>query len=239
MHKDCIILAGGLGTRIKAVLQDTPKCLAAIDGQPFLHYIMMHLKKYHFCKIIFSVGHLSEPVKNWVLENRKTYGFAIDFAEETTPLGTGGAIKNAMQYAQSDDVVVMNGDTLFDIDIEALFNAQNKYKADVTIALKPMQNFDRYGTVIIDAENKIVDFKEKQQQASGLINGGIYTIYKPSFMSISLPEVFSFETDYLQKHDQFNHNIYGQVFDNYFIDIGIPTDYAKAQVELPKLFANG
>jgi D-glycero-alpha-D-manno-heptose 1-phosphate guanylyltransferase len=233
MHKDCIILAGGLGTRIKDVLHDTPKCLADINGKPFLHYLLTYLTKFHFCKVVFSVGHLSEAVKKYVLENRNHFNIAVDFAEEETPLGTGGAIKNALQYTDSDDVVIVNGDTLFDINIDELYDAQSKHGADITIGLKQMENFDRYGTVIIDEAGQVTEFKE-----SGLINGGVYVLYKPSFMSLNLPEIFSFETEYLQKFKTNNHNIYSVTFNNYFIDIGIPTDYAKAQIELPKLFDN-
>jgi D-glycero-alpha-D-manno-heptose 1-phosphate guanylyltransferase len=235
MHKDCIILAGGLGTRLRDAVPDKPKCLAEINGIPFLHYILMQLKPFHFCKIVFSVGYQKEMVMDWVTANRKTYGFAIDFAEETEPLGTGGAIKNALQYTDSEDVVVMNGDTFFDVDVDALYASQQLKEADVTMALKPMQNFERYGTVQQKTDGQITGFAEKQACADGLINGGIYVLYKKSFEMLALGDKFSFENDYLQKHLS-THNIYGVASDKYFIDIGIPSDYEKAKIDFAKIF---
>jgi D-glycero-alpha-D-manno-heptose 1-phosphate guanylyltransferase len=236
MHKDCIILAGGLGTRLKDVVPDRPKCMAEINGKPFLHYLLTQLMPYHFCKVVFSVGPQKELVKEWVIANRKTYGFAIDFAEEEEPLGTGGAIKNALKYTDSDDVIIMNGDTFFDIDIDELYATQQLKEADVTIALKQMQNFDRFGTVQMNADNQITAFEEKKPYDRGLINGGIYVIYKKSYLSLELGDVFSFENDYLQTHLN-KHFYYGVPSEKYFIDIGIPADYEKAKLDFTNIFA--
>jgi D-glycero-alpha-D-manno-heptose 1-phosphate guanylyltransferase len=236
MHKDCIILAGGRGTRLQSVVKDQPKCLADINGEPFLHYILTQLKPHHFCKVVFSVGYLKDQVIDWVNNNWQRYGFAIDFAEETEPLGTGGGIKNALKYTDTDDVVVLNGDTMFNIDFDALLAINQMKQADVSLALKPMQNFDRYGTVVVNEENEIVKFEEKQFKENGLINGGIYCIYRPSFLSLDLPNVFSFEQDYLEKSASFKHHIYGLQQNNYFIDIGIPQDYEQAKLDFKTKF---
>jgi D-glycero-alpha-D-manno-heptose 1-phosphate guanylyltransferase len=238
MHKDVIILAGGLGTRLQSVVADTPKCLAPVAGKPFLHYILTALKPYHVCKIVFSVGHLKHQVIDWVQANRQQYGFAVDFAEEAEPLGTGGAIKNALPYTDNDDVIILNGDTLFMADIDELIAFQQQKQADVSIALKPMANFERYGTVVLNQEQEVINFIEKKPQEAGLINGGIYSLYKPSFLSLNMPQKFSFESDYLEKAITHQHHVYGQVHDKYFIDIGIPTDFTRAQVELPQIIAN-
>lgn len=234
-HKDCIILAGGLGTRLQSVVEDKPKCLAPIDGKPFLHYLLLQIQRYHFRNIIFSVGYKKEMVKDYLSKNANNYSFEYVFAEEEEPLGTGGAIMNAMQYVATDDAIVMNGDTLFDIDLDALYLFQKNNMADCTLALKLMNEADRYGIVHIDEQNSITSFEEKKIGASGLINGGIYCLFKKSFINIPFEKKFSFEKEYLEKMIS-ERNFMAFTQDKYFIDIGIPTDYNKAQTEIPRLF---
>ena len=127
---------------------------------------------------------------------------------------------------------VINGDTYFDVDLEALFNLHIHHKALLTVALKKMQKFDRYGTVEIDNDHKIIAFNEKKYVEEGLINGGIYCLDKKIF-SQDLPDKFSFEKEILEK-EFIKGNVFGKVFDGYFIDIGIPEDYAKAQDDFRK-----
>ena len=235
MHRDCIILAGGLGTRLRDVVSDKPKCLANINGKPFLHYLGQYLSRFHFCKVVFAIGYKGHMVKDYVLANRDVFNFAFDFAEEEEPLGTGGAILNALPYCDTDDFFVLNGDTFFDVDIDAMTHMQESRMADCTLALKPMSVPDRYGLVHINAEQQVTGFTEKQAGAGGLINGGVYCLYRHSFLNIPFPKKFSFEKDYLEKmvHER---DMFGLVQDRYFIDIGIPSDYEKAQYEIPELF---
>jgi D-glycero-alpha-D-manno-heptose 1-phosphate guanylyltransferase len=235
MHRDCIILAGGMGTRLQSVVQDKPKCLAEVNGKPFLYYICQHLSKYHFCKVIFSVGYKKEMVIDYVMQHREEFKFAFDFAEEDEPLGTGGAILNALQYSDTQDFFVINGDTFFDVNYDEMSYWQETKMADCTIALKPMQIADRYGLVNMNDESQIVGFEEKKVGASGLINGGVYCIFRNSFLNIPFPQKFSFEKDYLEKMIN-ERDMIGYVSDKYFIDIGIPEDYARAQTEIPALF---
>jgi D-glycero-alpha-D-manno-heptose 1-phosphate guanylyltransferase len=235
MHRDCIILAGGMGTRLQSVVNDKPKCLAEVNGKPFLYYICQHLSKYHFCKVIFSVGYKKEMVIDYVMSNRDEFKFAFDFAEEDEPLGTGGAILNALQYSDTQDFFVINGDTFFDVNYDEMSFWQENKMADCTLALKPMQNADRYGLVNMNDESQIIGFEEKKPGSSGLINGGVYCIFRNSFLNIPFPQKFSFEKDYLEKMIN-ERDMIGYVSDNYFIDIGIPEDYARAQTEIPALF---
>jgi len=236
MHRDCIILAGGMGTRLQSVVNDKPKCLAEVNGKPFLYYICQHLSKYHFCKVIFSVGYKKEMVIDYVMQHREEFKFAFDFAEEDEPLGTGGAILNALQYSDTQDFFVINGDTFFDVNYDEMSYWQETKMADCTIALKPMQIADRYGLVNMNDESQIIGFEEKKVGASGLINGGVYCIFRNSFLNIPFPQKFSFEKDYLEKMIN-ERDMIGYVSDNYFIDIGIPEDYARAQTEIPALFS--
>jgi len=237
MHRDCIILAGGFGTRLQSVVNDKPKCLADINGKPFLYYICKHLARFHFCKVVFAVGYMKDMVKDYVMNHRDEFKFAFDFAEEEEPLGTGGAIMNALPYCDTEDFFVVNGDTFFDVNIDEMSVFQQNQMADCTVALKPMQHADRYGLVDLDpATQAIRGFREKQEGSSGLINGGVYCLFRPSFLNIPFPKVFSFEKDYLEKMLT-ERDLYGMVQDKYFIDIGIPDDYRRAQTEIPALFS--
>ena len=218
-----IILAGGFGTRLSTVVKDVPKPMAPINGKPFLHYIFKELQHQKIKQVVLSVGHLKEVIQDYFQD--KYLGISIQYAIENEPLGTGGGIKHAFNFVE-DDAFVLNGDTFFDIELSKL----KKTDADISIALKPMFNFDRYGTVELNNENTIVSFKEKKYCEHGLINGGVYYFKKSLFDKIETERKFSFEKDILEKHLHVLQ-IQGTVFDNYFIDIGIPEDYKQAQID--------
>lgn len=224
-----IILAGGLGTRLRTVVQDTPKCMAPVAGKPFLHYVIAHLKKQGVEQFIFSLGYMSYTIMTYV--NDQYPMINVQYSIEAAPLGTGGAIRLACEKTTEKNVLVLNGDTLFSLDLATLTSFHNGCGADCTLSLKPMQDFDRYGVVEMNEDQSIASFKEKQHYDSGLINAGVYALNVPGFMSEPLPEIFSFEKDYLEKYCR-ERRFYGVVQDTYFIDIGIPEDYSRAQVEL-------
>lgn len=216
-------MAGGFGTRLSSVVKDVPKPMAPINDKPFLHYIFKELQHQNIQQVVLSVGHLKEVIQDFFQD--KYLGISIQYAIENEPLGTGGGIKNAFSLVD-DDAFVLNGDTYFDIELLKLKNEQT----DISIALKPMFEFDRYGTVELNNESSIISFNEKKYCAHGLINGGIYYFKKSLFDKIETAKKFSFEKDILEKHLS-DLNIQGKVFDNYFIDIGIPEDYEKAKID--------
>lgn len=221
MQKECIILAGGLGTRLQSVVMDVPKCMAPINGQPFIKYLLDYLENERFDRVIISLGYKSEIIINWL--ESVNYGMQIEYVIEKVPLGTGGAIKFAMSLVQSDTVFIYNGDTFFSIDSDLLLSQHIKKKADISIALKFLHNIDRYGTVKMNNDNKIIQFIEKKHLEQGLINGGIYIINKDLLIQTQ-DEAFSFEKDILEKKvDELFFS--GVIFNNYFIDIGVPKDY--------------
>ncbi|MBK7435088.1 MAG: nucleotidyltransferase family protein [Chitinophagaceae bacterium] len=230
MGTEAIILAGGLGTRLRSVVADIPKCMAPVAGKPFLHYVLEQLKSEGVDQFIFSLGHLSEQVIHYLetqqAELRKQYSV------ESSPLGTGGAIKLACSKAREKTVIVVNGDTLFSLDLKKLTSFHQQCAADCTLSLKPMTDFNRYGVVELHKDHSVASFKEKQHYESGLINAGVYALDPERFLSEDLPERFSFETDYLETHYK-TRKIFGVVQNSYFIDIGIPKDYERAQIELP------
>ena len=232
MLKEAIILAGGLGTRLRSVVEEQPKSMAPINGRPFLEYLLDFLMVQKMEKIIFSVGYKSTYITDYFGEKYKN--MAIAYAFEKEPLGTGGAIKNAIQQANENEVLVTNGDSLFLCGVQAQYLFHKKNNAHLTLALKPMKNFERYGTVELNNENKIIKFNEKQPTGAGLINGGVYIFEKNIFNALPLPLKFSIEKDFFEKYiSQFS--FFGFEDDSYFLDIGIPEDYAKAQDEFKRL----
>lgn len=227
--REAIILAGGLGTRLRSVVQDFPKCMAPVNNKPFLSYVINYLLAEGITHFIFSLGYKSEAIIEFL---EKDFGdLTFKTSVEEVPLGTGGAIKKACAIAKDTHILVANGDTYFNIDAELLGSIHSLSGACCTLSLKPMRNFDRYGVLEIDECSVIKSFKEKQFYESGLINGGVYAINKNKFLAENLPEKFSFEKDYLEKFYEIR-KMFGIVQDEYFIDIGIPEDYARAQREM-------
>lgn len=234
MITEAIILAGGLGTRLRGVVGDLPKCMAPVNGIPFINFIVSYLKNEGIEKFIFSLGYRNEIIRDYL---DKTFpNTDKSFVLEDEPLGTGGAIKTACKEVKAENVIIINGDTLFNINLAELSNAHKSCTAGCTIALKTMTSFSRYGTVEINRDKTIQAFHEKKYCENGLINGGIYALNVPDFLSQNLPRVFSFETEFLQKYVG-TRNLYGLLFDNYFIDIGIPGDYKKFQQDYNLILA--
>ncbi len=230
---EAIVLAGGLGTRLQGVIGAYPKCMAEVNGKPFLAHLFDYLDRQGCTRAILSLGFKSHVIIDW-LEKQDLY-FEVDCVIEDEPLGTGGGIQAAMEEAGADDVVVLNGDTMFMADLQDLIKSHRSNKAETTLALKEMKNFDRYGVVNTNQSGLITSFEEKQHRESGTINGGIYVISRESFLKRGLPEKFSFEKDYLEKFLGAK-KFFGYKSDAYFIDIGIPEDYNKAQEDFKTIF---
>lgn len=230
--KEGIILAGGFGTRLQSVVSDVPKSMAEVAGKPFLEYLLSYAEEQQFEYIILSLGYKADSIINW-LNTTKEWPFRISYVIEETPLGTGGAIKFAAEKSTSDNIFVINGDTFFDVRTSDFYEFHKSNNADITIALKPMTDFDRYGSVQLNDNKQIITFNEKRYCKEGLINGGIYLINKNIFKKLNLPERFSFEKDIMEAYVD-KLNIYGFEQDNYFIDIGIPSDFEKANSDFEK-----
>jgi D-glycero-alpha-D-manno-heptose 1-phosphate guanylyltransferase len=228
---EAIILAGGLGTRLRSAVPDLPKCMAPVNGKPFLFYVINFLQKQGISTFILSLGYKSEVIIDYCNTNFATLD--IQYVIEAEPLGTGGAIQLACEKAVGNTVVATNGDTLFMVELAALLQFHKNQHANCTLALKPMQHFDRYGVVELTTNGSISSFKEKMFYTEGLINGGLYVLEKSALKAAALPEKFSFEKDFLEK--QYQLNMYGMPQDGYFIDIGIPEDFERAQTELNNL----
>ena len=225
---EAVILAGGLGTRLRSVVSEVPKCMAPVDGKPFLQYMLEWLSRFDVSHVVLSVGYLREVIFAFI--DSREWPFEISYAVEEEPLGTGGGIRLALTKCREDRVIVLNGDTFFNVDLKAL-----TFAAPVTLALKPMRNFDRYGAVDL-AGGLVTGFHEKTACTEGLINGGVYALVRSRLDLAFYPGRFSFEKDLLEPLAA-ARLVAGQVQEGYFIDIGIPEDYTRAQRELPEIRA--
>ncbi len=229
----CIVLAGGQGTRLRGTFDEAlPKCLAPVGGKPFLYWLFRYLEVQGCTYCALSLGYKSEAVLQWLEDSPPP--FLVDCVIEEAPLGTGGGLAAALQVATAEDVVVLNGDTLFDIELGDLLTQHQISGAETLLALKPLEDPDRYGTVALSGEGVITGFQEKAPGAKGLINGGVYVVNREEFLARNLPEAFSFERDYLERFLS-EGAFKGNVQEGYFIDIGVPADYERAQTEIPAL----
>jgi len=223
-----IILAGGMGTRLKTIISDLPKPMAPIMNVPFLTYQLNYLKHFGIKKVIFSVGYLSEKIIGHY--NQSFENISIEYSIEKNPLGTGGGIRMAMSNLNEDLVLILNGDSFFDLDLEQFYNLHLEQKSEFSLALRYVNNSERYGNIEFNSSNQITSFIEKNQlNQSGYINAGVYILSKKLYLQNTKPNInFSIEKDFFEK--QLNQLIIkGFEFKDYFIDIGIPEDYLKAQ----------
>lgn len=238
MITEAIILAGGFGTRLQTVVSDVPKPMAPVNGKPFLDYIFLYLKHYGITHVVLSTGYLAHKVSDRY--EKEFDGIRVSYAVEETPLGTGGGIRLAMEQCSTQHILVLNGDSFFDVDLDT-YSAQYKgFGSDGALALRKVDNASRYGTIIQGNDQRIAAFKEKDSvDKPGLINGGVYLLNKEFFL-VSTPEkkAFSIEKDFFETRLS-TITLCGFEHDGYFIDIGIPEDYERAQEDFKKFKYNG
>ncbi len=225
---EAIVLAGGFGTRLSNIVSNVPKPMASINGQPFLKYIFDYLLKNKVTFAVLAVGYKAEVVYKYFGYNYQN--LKIEYSVETAPLGTGGAIKKALSLCSKEDVLIINGDTYFDVDINNMLAFHINKGSCLTMAVKPMINFSRYGSVVVE-NDMIKRFEEKKPTLKGKINGGTYII-KKKILEVIDKETFSFEKSVLESK---LFDIYAYESDGYFIDIGIPEDYYKAQEDFKNI----
>lgn len=230
MIKEAVVLAGGFGTRLRSVISDLPKPLAPVNGHPFLHYVFAHLKKHGLQHVVLSVGYMHEKIQEHF--GNEYLGMNVSYAIEHEALGTGGGIRLGMELCKDAHVLAMNGDTLYEVPLTEMFDQHLGGSCDATLAMRKVEDGSRYGTLQLEGK-RITAFREKSPEHTGphLINGGVYAMRRKSFMGLTQPkEKFSIEYDYFGKYaDKMLLN--GFDCDAYFIDIGIPEDYARAQKE--------
>ncbi len=222
---EAIILSGGKGTRLQSVIKDIPKTMADVNGTPFLETTLQWLNSFNINKVILAVGYKKEYIKKYFGNNYKNIN--LIYSEEEEPLGTGGAIKKALKECVDDNVIVMNGDVLARVDLNKMYEKHLSLGSVMTIAVKEMTNFDRFGVVKFN-KDRITRFEEKKYVEKGFMNTGIYIMNKDIFENKIEDKSFSIENDYLSKYID-KDKISPFIFAGEFIDIGIPEDYQKIQ----------
>lgn len=221
---EAIVLAGGFGTRLKKVIGNIPKPMAPINNLPFLTYLFEFLLNNNISTTVLSVYYKYHLIKDYY--NNSYKNLDIKYSIDNQELGTGGAIMNAILRSNNDSLYIVNGDTYFDVELDFLLEKHYEDGNDITLALKPMSNFERYGFVNIDSMGRVISLGKKEYKKNGLIDGGIYLINKEIFNNIKNIQKFSFN-DFISTN--LNYLKVGTfICDNLFIDIGTPEDYNNA-----------
>ena len=222
---EAIVLAGGLGTRLRSVVADLPKAMAPVAGRPFLEHLLDLLVEAGFESAILAVGYRSEAIRGHFGERYR--GLPLTYSVENHALGTGGAIRLALRSATAHDVFVVNGDTFVDVDFRSMLEAHRRAAAAMTVAVHKVPDTARYGSLALE-EDRIRGFLEKGRYGPGWISAGVYVVPRSLLDDSRLPSAFSFESDFLvpgvQSLKPLAYPTYGL-----FIDIGVPDDYARAQ----------
>ncbi|MCS6990990.1 MAG: HAD-IIIA family hydrolase [Chitinophagales bacterium] len=227
---DAIVLAGGLGTRLRPLVADVPKPMARIGGIPFLEYVFHYAVSNGVTCLWVACGYRHEAIQEYF--GNQYQGIPIRYVVEQTPLGTGGGLRKAIKQSAAEEYIVLNGDTIFCVPLRDLVWRSRSFDAELALALKPMKRLTRYGVVQTETDGRIVSFHEKNYYEKGTINGGVYYVKRSLFEDLVWPEAFSLEQDVLQTHYR-HRKFYGFGYDAYFIDIGVPDDFFRARKELP------
>lgn len=224
-----IILAGGLGTRLAPVTDVIPKPMAQVGSRPFLEYLLDYLIEQDCEAAVLAVSHKWEKIQEYF--GYAYRGMQLSYSVEDKPLGTGGAIRQALDTFPDEEVFVLNGDTLFRVDLEGLAATHRHGRVQLTIAIKQVAESGRFGRVEVTPGGVISGFLEKSSAGPGWINGGVYMLSRSLFVNFHMPKRFSFEQDLVGPNIG---RIWPRAFqsDAYFIDMGVPEDYERAQHEI-------
>lgn len=222
---DVVILCGGLGKRLMPVVSDRPKPMAEINGRPFLDILIRYAGSYGFRRFILCIGHMGDTIKKYYGDNPDI--FEMVFSEETVPLGTAGAVKNAEALIHTDTFLVMNGDSFCQANLSEFTAFHRNNKAKLSIVLVKSENPQDCGTVKVDGRNRIISFNEKvAADVNGLNNGGIYCFEKEVLSLIQCGRSSSLEYDLFPR--MVGKECYGYITRESMIDIGTPERYEEA-----------
>ena len=222
----CVILAGGRGTRLNPVVSDRPKVLAQIHGRPFLTYLLDQLISAGSKQVVLCTGYMAEEIRRQIGD---TYKFLqIIHSTEDRPLGTAGAIRNALQHVHSDVLFLMNGDSFVGVDLKDYLRWYFEKDREAALLLTHVKDARRYGRVKVVEDDTVISFEEKGENASeGLVNAGIYLLKKTLLALIPPHTFYSLEQDVLPK--LIGSGMYGYRCNGRFIDIGTPESYRLAE----------
>jgi NDP-sugar pyrophosphorylase family protein len=225
---DVVILAGGLGTRLRGVVPDVPKPMAPVGGRPFLDILLRALDgKPWVGKVVIAVGHMSGQIIA-AYGGRKEYSFDILFSLEEEPLGTGGAVRLAFDRTETPEVLVLNGDSFVEVDWNMFIDNHRRRGYSMSLVLRQVDEAGRYGRVVLDDQGRAIRFEEKRESAGpGLVNAGAYLFDRRLMAGIPAGGKVSLEVDLMPGF--LDKGVGGFVTDGKFIDIGLPESYQFAQ----------
>jgi NDP-sugar pyrophosphorylase family protein len=222
------VLAGGLGTRLRSVVSDRPKVLADVGGRPFLAYLLDHLASQGIRRVVLCTGYLGEQVE---AAFGPTYGeLSLVYSREREPLGTGGALRLALPHFTTDDLLVLNGDSLVASPIVEMLTAHRRRGATATLLLSRVDDAERYGTVALDQAGRVVRFAEKGAAGPGLVSAGVYVLRRELLAVVPADRAVSIERDLFPTW--IGPAMHGYVSDQAFLDIGLPDTLAEARRRL-------
>jgi len=228
---DVVILCGGLGTRLNSVVDDRPKSMVEINDRPFLDILVDYVARYGFTRFILCTGYKRGFIRRYY--ESKSSGLMFLISEESEPLGTAGAIKHAESCIKSDIFLVLNGDSLCEIDLEDFLKFHIGKRALASIALTTLKSPGDYGVIELDGDHKVIRFSEKVLvDSNGLVNTGMYLFGRKILGEIPPGEKRSLEYDIFPKI--LNKGVYGYVTEKKFVDIGTPE-----RLEMAKNYFSG
>ena len=221
-----VILAGGLGKRLRKAVSNQPKVMAEVNGKPFLYYVLDQLAEVDIKRVVISTGYMADKIEKVIGSSYK--GLKVDYSWEESPLGTGGALKLAGHYIRTTNCLVMNGDSYTEFDPVLLFRSYKQKNANIVLLAKMVSGTSRFGTIQMNEHNEIIRFMEKGSSTGlGLINAGIYLMKTLTLQKIPNKTPCSLEYDFFPA--MIGQNIYGYETKGNFIDIGTLESYAKAE----------
>jgi NDP-sugar pyrophosphorylase family protein len=224
-----IVLAGGLGTRLRAAVPDRPKPLAPVAGRPFVTHLLDDLEDAGVREAVLCVSHMADAVKAALGDRYRSIRLA--YSREATPLGTGGAIRQALPQASSGTVLVANGDSLFRTDLRAFWEWHVARGLHASLLLARVEDAGRFGRVAFDNLGRITEFAEKDGvREPGWINAGLYLLDRSRILSIPPGQPISLEKEVFPRWIPLG--LHGRTSEGLFMDIGTPESYRQAELAL-------
>ncbi|OGX34770.1 MAG: hypothetical protein A3C36_01180 [Omnitrophica WOR_2 bacterium RIFCSPHIGHO2_02_FULL_52_10] len=228
---DGVILCGGQGKRLQGVVQDVPKVMAEVDGRPFLDFILDHLKDQGITRVIMCTGYKADVIETHY--RGRDCGVNMTFSRESSPLGTGGALKNARGLIYSDPFFVFNGDSFLAADLQRFLNFHVKKKAEASMIVSQVNERGDYGSLALDDDQKVTAFHEKSDMDGlSIVNAGVYCFNQSIFPRMPNAAQFSLEKEFLPQLT--GNKFYGLITSKPFVDIGTPDRYNYARHNLKR-----
>ena len=234
---DAILLCGGAGLRLRSIIGDAPKGMASVDGRPFLELLLRQLRRYGFKRAILAVGYQQDRIESYF--GKRALGLDLAYSREFLPLGTGGALRNAVDLIESDNLLAMNGDSYTDVNLGEFVDAYHRAKADASIVVVPADGRSDCGFALINADGRLTGFEEKKApRDAAYVNAGIYLLSRTMLDEIPSNIAISLERELIPGWLHKSMLITGFICSGACLDIGTPDRYRDAQTLLAGIEAD-